>query len=144
MESREDAIDATMVSEPVQNRKRNQPRPRLMVTSRVDGVKAPRDAGTAPRSAHFFFNATFAAVRSARSECAKSPPQSAPWPCVKTRPPESCRNLSNVGFTAFSTACTLLRRDVKRFRSAAPLHKALAELPAYVWDCNAVRDDCAN
>ena len=40
---------ATMVSETAQNRKRDHPRPRLMDTSRVDGVKAPQHRGT-PRS----------------------------------------------------------------------------------------------
>ena len=40
---------ASSRSERRQNRKRNHPRPRVMDTSRVDGVKAPQHRGT-PRS----------------------------------------------------------------------------------------------
>ena len=39
-------VDISPRSEWPQNQKRNHPRPRLMETSRVDGVKAPQHRGT--------------------------------------------------------------------------------------------------
>mmetsp|Transcript_28711 Transcript_28711/g.88777 ORF Transcript_28711/g.88777 Transcript_28711/m.88777 type:complete len:243 (-) Transcript_28711:793-1521(-) len=100
--------------------------------------------GSTPLSAHFFFSATLAAVRAARSPCAKSPPQSAPWPCVSTAPPDfSCRS-ARTGPTAASTAWTSFRRRGRRSRIFAPLESARADAPAYVCDWYAVRDAAAS